>query len=112
MFLFFIPIVFGGAFLLLNLLLAVINSKFTEAHTSQQKTDQKLKEQAMRQFQGLSNSKESIKQRDQLTVSQYVTAKIFAKKMIEFLRLRQEIKRISAQRIAKHNYKKNKKKNQ
>jgi hypothetical protein len=39
MFMFFIPIVFGGAFLLLNLLLAVINSKFTEAHNIQQKAD-------------------------------------------------------------------------
>jgi voltage-dependent calcium channel L type alpha-1D len=36
MFLFFIPLVFIGAFFLLNLTLAVINAKFTEAHKFQQ----------------------------------------------------------------------------
>lgn len=35
MFLFFVPLVFIGAFFLLNLTLAVINSKFTEAHKEQ-----------------------------------------------------------------------------
>lgn len=31
-FMYFLPLVFIGAFFLLNLTLAVINSKFTEAH--------------------------------------------------------------------------------
>jgi preprotein translocase subunit SecG len=38
-FLFFIPLVLIGAFFLLNLLLAVINSKFTEEHKKQQQKD-------------------------------------------------------------------------
>jgi len=39
MFMFFVPLVFIGAFFLLNLTLAVINSKFTEAHKEQQMAD-------------------------------------------------------------------------
>ena len=35
-FCYFLPLVFIGAFFLLNLTLAVINSKFTEAHKEQQ----------------------------------------------------------------------------
>jgi Ion transport protein len=35
MFLYFVPLVFIGAFFLLNLTMAVINSKFTEAHKDQ-----------------------------------------------------------------------------
>lgn len=38
-FFFFIPLVFMGAFFLLNLTLAVINSKFTEAHHEQEAKD-------------------------------------------------------------------------
>lgn len=38
-FLFFLPLVLIGAFFLLNLTLAVINSKFTEEHNKQQKKD-------------------------------------------------------------------------
>lgn len=45
MFFFFVPLVFIGAFFLLNLTLAVINSKFTEAHNEQQLLDK----QAMRE---------------------------------------------------------------
>ena len=57
----------------------------------------------MKEFQGISNSKDAIKMSDQLTMSQFVNAKIHAKKMIEFLRLRQEIKKITALRIERHN---------
>ena len=38
-FMFFLPLVLIGAFFLLNLTLAVINSKFTEEHNKQQKKD-------------------------------------------------------------------------
>lgn len=38
-FIFFVPLVLIGAFFLLNLTLAVINSKFTEAHKKQQEKD-------------------------------------------------------------------------
>ena len=57
----------------------------------------------MKELQGISNSKDAIKMSDQLTMSQFVNAKIHAKKMIEFLRLRQEIKKITALRIERHN---------
>jgi hypothetical protein len=40
-FLFFVPLVLIGAFFLLNLTLAVINSKFTEEHNKQQAKDLK-----------------------------------------------------------------------
>jgi len=39
MFIFFVPLVFMGAFFMLNLTLAVINSKFTEAHHAQEEAD-------------------------------------------------------------------------
>lgn len=39
-FMYFTPLVLVGSFFLLNLTLAVINSKFTEAHNEQQKADQ------------------------------------------------------------------------
>ena len=38
-FFYFLPLVFIGAFFLLNLTLAVINAKFTEAHHKQQAQD-------------------------------------------------------------------------
>ena len=41
-FIYFLPLVFIGAFFLLNLTLAVINSKFTEAHHEQQAKDDAL----------------------------------------------------------------------
>jgi cell division protein FtsB len=41
-FIYFLPLVFIGAFFLLNLTLAVINSKFTEAHHEQQAKDEAL----------------------------------------------------------------------
>ena len=36
-----------------------------------------------------------------MSISQFITARIYAKKMIEFLRMRQEIKRIEAERIVR-----------
>ena len=38
-FAYFLPLVFIGAFFLLNLTLAVINAKFTEAHNEQAAND-------------------------------------------------------------------------
>lgn len=43
-YLYFVLIVFVGAFFLLNLTLAVINSKFTEAHNEQQEKDRMMME--------------------------------------------------------------------
>ena len=36
-----------------------------------------------------------------MSIAQFITARIYAKKMIEFLRMRQEIKRIEGQRRKK-----------
>ena len=47
------PLVLIGAFFLLNLTLAVINSKFTEAHKKQQEKDlQELKDIASKKLSG------------------------------------------------------------
>ena len=43
----------------------------------------------------------AIKSKDEMSIAQYITARIYAKKMIEFLRMRQEIKRIENERILK-----------
>ena len=45
-FVYFTPLVLVGSFFLLNLTLAVINSKFTEAHHEQQQADQEALKQA------------------------------------------------------------------
>jgi hypothetical protein len=36
-----------------------------------------------------------------MSISQFITARIYAKKMIEFLRMRQEIKRIERERMVR-----------
>jgi len=36
-----------------------------------------------------------------MSISQFITARIYAKKMIEFLRMRQQIKQIEQERINK-----------
>lgn len=36
-----------------------------------------------------------------MSIAQFITARIYAKKMIEFLRMRQEIKRIERDRLEK-----------
>lgn len=43
----------------------------------------------------------AIKTKDEMSITQYITARIYAKKMIEFLRMRQEIKRIENERLIK-----------
>jgi hypothetical protein len=43
----------------------------------------------------------AIKTKDEMSITQYITARIYAKKMIEFLRMRQEIKRIENERLVK-----------
>lgn len=43
----------------------------------------------------------AIKTKDEMSIAQYITARIYAKKMIEFLRMRQEIKRIENERMIK-----------
>ena len=42
-----------------------------------------------------------MKGKDEMSIAQFITARIYAKKMIEFLRMRQEIKRITKERLEK-----------
>ena len=43
----------------------------------------------------------ALNQKDEMSIAQFITARIYAKKMIEFLRMRQEIKRIEHDRMIK-----------
>lgn len=88
MFLFFVPLVFIGAFFLLNLTLAVINSKFTEAHKEQQMADKEaIREAGQMNFVDNVDA-DVMKGKDEMSIAQFITARIYAKKMIEFLRMR------------------------
>jgi hypothetical protein len=101
MFLFFVPLVFIGAFFLLNLTLAVINSKFTEAHKEQQMADKEaIREAGQMNFVDNVDA-DVMKGKDEMSIAQFITARIYAKKMIEFLRMRQEIKRMTKERLEK-----------
>ena len=42
-----------------------------------------------------------MNKKDEMSIAQFITARIYAKKMIEFLRMRQEIKRIERERLEK-----------
>ena len=85
-FIYFVPLVLIGAFFLLNLTLAVINSKFTEAHKEQQEQDERQKDKSHIQIDNeLDNA---INKKDEMSIAQFITARIYAKKMIEFLRMR------------------------
>lgn len=44
---------------------------------------------------------DAMKGKDEMSIAQFITARIYAKKMIEFLRMRQEIKRITKERLEK-----------
>lgn len=101
-FLFFLPLVLIGAFFLLNLTLAVINSKFTEEHNKQQQKDLDALKTTHKSMNQADNELDlAMKSKDEMSIAQYITARIYAKKMIEFLRMRQEIKRIENERILK-----------
>jgi hypothetical protein len=90
--------VFIGAFFLLNLTLAVINSKFTEAHKEHAAHEQRLKDISM----GINLDDEAdLNAKEEMSIAQFITARIYAKKMIEFLRMRQAIKKIEQERLAK-----------
>ena len=84
---YFVPLVFVGAFFLLNLTLAVINSKFTEAHKDQQNKDQARMnvEEDMHHDYDIDNS---YIYKEEMSILQFITARIYAKKMIKFLRKR------------------------
>jgi preprotein translocase subunit SecG len=89
---YFTIIVFAGAFFLLNLTLAVINSKFTEAHNAHAETknndvvDTSQYNDDDMEMAAIPNAPNNSK--DDMSISQFITARIYAKKMIEFLRMR------------------------
>jgi len=99
-YLFFVPLVFIGAFFLLNLTLAVINSSFTETHKRHQAQEQDDKAAGKEVPQDEEEKMEKrLQDIDELSITQFITARIYAKKMIEFLRMRQKIKQIERERI-------------
>ena len=69
-FVYFTPLVLVGSFFLLNLTLAVINSKFTEAHNDQQKADQEALRDATNLHNNLSDGiDDAIKARDEMSIA-------------------------------------------
>lgn len=98
-FLYFWLVVIVGAFFSINLTVAVISSKFSEEAAKVKAEEQaKLQALAMR-HKRVDDFQDALKKKDEMSISQFITARIYAKKMIEFLRMRQEIKRIEAERI-------------
>lgn len=49
---------------------------------------------------GNANDKENIGDTSEMTIAQFINARIYAKKMVEFLRLRQALKTIELERKA------------
>lgn len=96
----FMGIVLIGAFFLLNLTLAVINSKFTESQNKQIELERAMKKEAAQIGTGGGGDNETEKNgmNEIMSIAQYINARIYAKKMIEFLRMRQEVKRIELER--------------
>lgn len=95
----FMSVVLIGAFFLLNLTMAVINSKFTESQNKQEELD-RIEARELAQLGGPNNDNEieATGIKDEMSIAQYINARIYAKKMIEFLRLRQAVKRIELER--------------
>ena len=84
---YFIPLIFIGAFFLLNLTLAVINSEFTKAHNEHQAEEERLRN-LKKNFDDEDELEKGLNTKDEMSISQFITARIYAKKMIEFLRMR------------------------
>lgn len=86
-FIYFLPLVFIGAFFLLNLTLAVINSKFTEAHHEQEAKDEAIQAAAKKieRGDGAEGDQELnnlIESKDDMSIAQFFSVKKAAKKMI------------------------------
>lgn len=91
---FFLLIVLCGAFFLLNLTLAVINTAFNDANREAAQADAAAAKDGMNPLGKDDELENAMNKKDQFSIAQYITAKIYVKKMIEFLRMRKEIKRI------------------
>mmetsp|Transcript_115066 Transcript_115066/g.159627 ORF Transcript_115066/g.159627 Transcript_115066/m.159627 type:complete len:106 (+) Transcript_115066:1786-2103(+) len=94
-FLFFLPLVFLGAFFLLNLTLAVINTQFSRTHNAAKEAEAKAK--ALAKKRRTKNEDEielmledSAQKPDEIGISEFIIAKRAAKKMIRFYKLRKE----------------------
>lgn len=100
-FLFYVPLVLIGAFFLLNLTLAVINSSFTDTHRkhSENEKEELIKAKGSPVVGDQFALEEELKNMNEVTVSQYVIAKQCAKNMVAFLRKRQEARRQEAERM-------------
>ena len=93
-FFFFIPLVFIGAFFLLNLTLAVINSKFTEAHKKETEKNRQeklllLKNKGKKKKwdgRSIASTDDYSKSHEIISLRQFVLAKKAAANMIAFLR--------------------------
>jgi hypothetical protein len=86
-FIYFLPLVFIGAFFLLNLTLAVINSEFTAAH-NEHIASEKIHLATNNIIQLDNELENAINEKDEMSIAQFITARIYAKKMIQFLRTR------------------------
>lgn len=60
-----------------------------------------MMEQQASKGDGDNDMDSALNQKDEMSIAQFITARIYAKKMIEFLRMRQEIKRIEHDRMIK-----------
>jgi hypothetical protein len=96
---YFLLIVLAGAFFLLNLTLAVINTAFNDANREAAQADANAARDGMNPLAKDNELENAMNKKDQFSIAQYITAKIYVKKMIEFLRMRKEIKRIEEQRL-------------
>jgi len=64
-FLYFVPLVFIGAFFLLNLTLAVIKSKFSDVHnTKESEVGKKKKKKKVREFENMDDETKLKMHRD------------------------------------------------
>lgn len=84
-FIYFLPLVFIGAFFLLNLTLAVINSSFTDAHNEHQQREAKEKASNTAfddDDKGQDENAQIRQMKDEMSLTQYIAAQRAAKKMI------------------------------
>jgi voltage-dependent calcium channel L type alpha-1F len=69
MFIYFVPLVFIGAFFLLNLTLAVINSEFTKAHREQQAMDEEALKDKNNSHNQENDELEALNRKDEMSIA-------------------------------------------
>lgn len=108
-FVLFLPIVFLGAFFLLNLTLAVINSSFGRTHKHYQELEMIAKEKARKdklrkkneEVEVIIDDDEEGEKAHEIGVQEFFIAKRASKKMFEFVKIKREerIKREEEEKI-------------